>query len=339
MSKDSYQAELLGNRLAKRYRHLRKWARRTDVSCYRLYDRDIPEIPLSIDLYADEDAADESGLFCYVCLYERPYEKDEAEEEQWLEAMKQSIVTTLQVPYEHIAVKTRKIQHGENQYGKNSGEADAMRRNLSFVAKEQHARFFINLYDYLDTGLFLDHRVLRSMVRQNVKGRRVLNLFSYTGSFSVYAAQGRASLVQSVDLSNTYLEWAKKNMELNGFKDKEKYLFTAQDVSTFLTQAAKEKQTFDMIILDPPTFSNSKKTKDTLDINRDYAKLINMCLDVLSEDGTLYFSTNSRRLSFDESLIAEGYKAVDISARTIPEDFRNSKIHRVWEITSETVSQ
>ena len=184
----------------------------------------------------------------------------------------------------------------------------------------------------------MDHRPLRKIVEQEAQGKAVLNLFCYTASFSVYAAAGGASRVDSVDLSNTYLAWGEKNFSLNGFTDTEKYRFTRSDVAQFLKDS---RDSWDIIVLDPPTFSNSKKTKDTLDINRDWPKLVNVAIQHLNPGGTLYFSTNSRQLHFDEGLLKLPAKendgaqlaVKDITAATIPEDFRNQKIHRCWKIT------
>ena len=176
------------------------------------------------------------------------------------------------------------------------------------------------------------------MVRQQAQGKRVLNLFSYTSSFSVYAAEGKASYVESVDLSNTYTEWSKENMKLNEFDDDEKYNFISTDVIHYLYDREKEAEhnsefkKFDLIVLDPPTFSNSKKTDTMLDINRDWSELVRLCSKILSEKGILYFSTNSRKLVFDAEKIPANATCREITKQTIPEDYRNKKIHRVWEI-------
>ena len=337
--KNEYQAELLSNRLSKRFKHLKKWAKRSNVTCYRLYDRDIPEIPLAIDLFQTEtELPGETGdLYVQMALYERPYEKAEEEESEWLSKMANAVSYTLAVPMQNIIIKTRKKQRGELQYEKNSD------RNIHFIVKEQGERFLINLSDYIDTGLFFDHRPLRAKVRQDSAGKTVLNLFCYTGSFSVYAATGKAKRIDSVDLSGKYLSWAKKNMKLNGFTDEERYQFIETDVVSWLKKTAAEnaagdalsetKKTYDIIILDPPTFSNSKKTETMIDINRDWPELVKLCLELLNKGGVLYFSTNSKRLAFDEALLPSDVHSRDISASTIPEDFRNTKIHRVWEIT------
>ncbi len=334
--RNAYQADLLFNRLTKRYKHLKKWAKRTNVTCFRVYDRDIPEIPLAIDIFeAETDMPGEPGeLYAQIALYERPYEKDEAEEDRWLSCMAQAVSDALKVPDYNIVTKVRKHQKGDSQYGKMD------ERSLKVVVREQGQRFIVNLSDYLDTGLFFDHRPLRLQVRTDSAKKHVLNLFCYTGAFSVYAASGRAASVDSVDLSATYLKWAEENMKLNGHTDDSRYRFFNADVLTWLYDTKKAllegrdgTHKYDIIVLDPPTFSNSKKTENTLDINRDWPEFVNLCCTLLSNSGVLYFSTNSRRLQFDADKLMSGYKAEDISENTIPEDFRNAKIHRCWKIS------
>jgi 23S rRNA (cytosine1962-C5)-methyltransferase len=193
--------------------------------------------------------------------------------------------------------------------------------------KEGGLSFVVNLSDYLDTGLFLDHRPTRALVKENSRGRRVLNLFSYTGSFSVYAAAGGASSATSVDISNTYLSWAERNMELNGFSASNHPLVRA-DVPSFLDDAAAAGMRWDLIIADPPTFSNSKKAPRDFDINEDWPALLSSCMELLSPGGLLFFSTNSRRLRWDPALCPFPWS--DIGTATIPPDFRDSRIHRCW---------
>lgn len=324
-NKTQYQCELLKNRLIKRHKHLKKWAKRSNINCYRLYDKDIPEIPLAIDLYETETSMPgEIGfLYVQVALYKRPYEKSEEEETLWLDAIKNQISASLSVPLGNIIIKTRLQQKGENQYEKLGNE------KLEFIVKEHGLRFLVNLSDYIDTGLFFDHRPLRKKVQETCSKKSVLNLFCYTGAFSVYAASGKAKSVTSVDLSKKYLEWAKKNFKLNGYQDESKYQFIASDVKTFLLQ---DTNYYDIIVLDPPTFSNSKKTETTLDINRDWTELVDLCCKRLSENGILYFSTNSRKIHFQEEKLPLGFISKDITDSTIPEDFRNMKIHQAWEI-------
>ncbi|MCR5288494.1 MAG: class I SAM-dependent methyltransferase [Treponema sp.] len=358
--KDYYQAELLANRLSKRYKQLRKWARKERVTCYRLYDRDIPEVPIAIDLYEllpaeitdtislakytarqlerytanDPTIQKEVAQFQYIVLtlYERPYKKPEDEEQVWLSLMKKQIAIVTGIDESHIILKIRKHDKGGSQYATDKNtQKDSV---ITGVIQEQGQLFYINLSNYLDTGLFFDHRPLRALIRAESSTKNVLNLYCYTASFSVYAAQGNAKHVDSVDLSNTYLTWAKQNMHINGFTDQQAYQFIKSDVKTFLDQKAREDSKngiYDIIILDPPTFSNSKMTQTMLDINKDWSTLVNTCLKLLTKDGTLFFSTNSQKLKFDPSLITG--KSIDITASTIPEDFKGSKTHRCWKIT------
>ena len=261
----------------------------------------------------------------------------------------------------------RKHQKGSNQYEKKDAQstnfnADFSEFDFQYV-QEQGQIFKINLSSYLDNGLFFDHRPLRSIIRDTSSKKRVLNLFCYTGSFSVYAAQGNASFVESVDLSNTYLVWAKQNMQNNGFSDNHKYVFTRSDCMVFLQQKAvaqkkllassnqnipisdeikKNAQTYDIIILDPPTFSNSKNTSNVLDINKDWPQLVKDALNILNPNGILYFSTNSERLKFNIEQIPQKtisgcqIECEDITPQTIPNDYAASKPHRCWKFSVKT---
>ncbi|MBO4320193.1 MAG: class I SAM-dependent methyltransferase [Treponema sp.] len=366
------QRTLFANRLSKQYRLLRKWARKNRVTCYRLYDRDIPEIPLTLDLYTfvpeevtdkysnlinlkEQNAAisrndsyssqileeDKKRTYIHLYLYERPYEKPVEEEKIWLDEMINVTAQTLEIEKSHVITKTRKKLTGNENGRTEQYEKIESSSVIKGIVQEQGQLFYVNLSEYLDTGLFFDHRPLRDIVRSTCAGKSVLNLFCYTGSFSVYAAEGKARRVESVDMSKTYLEWAKDNMRLNGFEENEKYVFTRQDAVGFINQKNAEvpnkegTNRFDIIILDPPTFSNSKRTDTTLDLNRDWSTLVNKCLNILNPKGILYFSTNSRRLSFDSSLLncPGEINALDISSKTVPEDYRNAKIHRTWKIS------
>lgn len=362
-NKNEYQAELFKNRLTKRYKELRKWARKNRISCYRLYDRDIPEIPLSLDVYeflpsdvssplecakflgeqnrriSENDPSVEKEIeerrYAVLYLYERPYEKPAEEEEIWFNLMAENAAQVLNIEVSHIIKKERRQQKGTSQYEKSNDDSDA----FTGLIQEQGELFKINLGSYLDTGLFFDHRPLRAKVRDIAGGKRVLNLFCYTGSFSVYAASGGAKYVESLDLSNTYLAWAKENLELNGFKGKN-YVFTKTDVIAWLYEKVKtisddENQKFDLIILDPPTFSNSKSTANVLDINRDWPKLIEQCIKLLRPQGILYFSTNSTKLIFDAEKIPQKDMVTvkDITTESIPKDFEGTKCHKAWQIT------
>lgn len=348
--KTQNQAELLKNRVSKNSKALRKWARKNLVTAYRLYDRDIPEIPLAIDLYEflpddikspeqaqnflQAQAASESAntpgaaasrlkrTYLKVFLYERPYEKPEEEERAWLLAMTEALSECLQIDKGRITTKTRLHDKGGSQYAKEEQSQDQKFCGRVF---ENGAIFYVDLSTYLDTGLFLDMRAARAMVKANAKGKRVLNLFCYTSSFSVAAALGGAASVQSVDLSNTYLDWSRKNFSLNGL-DAAAFEWTKADVAAFL-ETCKNK--YDLIVLDPPTFSASKSAKNSLDINRDWAKLCAACLRLLDKDGDLYFSTNSRQFKFDQNLLP-GTRSQEITEQTIDLDFKTKKSHRMW---------
>jgi 23S rRNA G2069 N7-methylase RlmK/C1962 C5-methylase RlmI len=328
------QREMLFNRLKKRSKHLKKWARRIHTDAWRLYDKDIPEIPLLIDMYGDSVSG---------ALYERPYEKDPLEEEKWLSVMKNTIAEALDIPLNHIFIKLREHQKGQDQYEKIQNRA--FTRNIS----EGGLTFKVNLSDYLDTGLFLDHRKTRDFVRSEVKDKRVLNLFCYTGTFSVYAASGGAKEIDSVDMSNTYLDWAAENFALNGFtafqvhpeklgfvdNTKTPFRLIRADVLRFLDEAKKQHLRWDYIILDPPSFSNSKKMSGTLDICRDYQALISSCLKLLSLHGTLLFSSNARGLKLDTSLFPN-ISIKDIQAQTVDEDFIGKRNRLCYMFTDKT---
>jgi 23S rRNA (cytosine1962-C5)-methyltransferase len=320
--KDGREAEYLRNRLAKNDRILRRWARRESVFAYRLYDRDIPEIPLAIDRYLDS----RGELSLVMALYERPYEKEEAAEAEWLGLMAGAAGEALGVPPERIFAKTRRKMRGDAQYER-LGSARAER-----VVLEGGLSFIVNLSDYLDSGLFLDHRPLRARVRGEAAGKRVLNLFCYTGSFSVYAASGGAASVSSVDLSNTYLAWAGRNLAANGFSGPGYPLIRAE-ARAFLAEARRKGLSWELIVLDPPTFSNSKASELDFDVNRDWPELLGQALDVLAPDGLLYFSTNSRRLRWQPELVHA--HAEELGESSVPPDFRDKKIHRAWRIARE----
>lgn len=289
------------NRLQKMYKHRSKLARRQGVHCYRIYDRDLNDFPFSIDLYENK---------IYVSAYKKTHaETDETKLQQCFEVIAQ----IFQLPIEDIFMRERKrMDHRNNQYEKLNFE------QTFFPVHENELQFLVNLTDYLDTGLFLDHRITRKMVMDISGGKRVLNLFCYTGSFSVYAAAGEAASVTSVDMSTTYLDWAKKNFLLNDFRDEKKFEFIKADVQVYLPTLSSGS--YDMIIMDPPTFSNSKKMKGILDIQSDHVQLINQALLALTQNGILYFSTNSRRFTLDTENI-HSTNILDITKQTIPFDF------------------
>jgi 23S rRNA (cytosine1962-C5)-methyltransferase len=292
------------NRLAKVFRHISRQAKRQGISCYRIYDRDLPEFPLIIDVYEDK---------VYLSEYRAKHSLSEEQYEQWLQQSLEVIASVTQVPMELVFLKQRKRKENRlDQYQKTGEE------QVNFIVQEAGLRFRVNLSDYLDTGLFLDHRVTRTMVRQEAAGKEVLNLFCYTGSFSVFAAAGYAASVTSVDLSKTYLAWAEENFRLNGLLDPSRHHFVHADVLQYLDDC--RLNSLDLIILDPPTFSNSKRMNDFLDIQRDHADLINKCLLLLRPGGKLYFSTNFSRFVLDREKI-QATSVQDITRLTTPFDF------------------
>ncbi len=292
------------NRLTKVFRHVAKQAKRLGVSCYRVYDHDLPEFPFCIEFYGEK---------LYVAEYKRRHNMTEDEHDMWMEESLGVIMEVLAVGKENIFLKLRQRKPGRlGQYQK----YDEVQHE--FVVEENGLQFIVNMSDYLDTGLFLDHRVTRQMVKEQSKGKKVLNLFAYTGSFSVYAAAGGADEVVTADLSKTYLNWAERNLQQNGFTDKKKYQFIHADVVQYLKTIPAGY--FDLIIMDPPTFSNSKRMDDFLDIQRDHVNLINDCLAALKPGGILYFSTNFRKFILDkEKIKATAIK--DITKATTPFDF------------------
>jgi len=348
IEKINIQAEMLASRLQKRFRHLKKWAQRTGIGAFRLYDRDIPEIPIVLDYYGDAVKPQEAAVA--GALYKRPYEKDDAEEEQWLSAMKDSAAAALGIEPSRIFLKQRKRQRGVSQYEK-MGEAHFVKN-----VNEGGLVFKVNLSDYLDTGLFIDRRLLRFIIRNEASGKKVLNLFSYTGLFSVYAAAGGAKSTDSVDLSNTYLLWAGENLSLNGFAaqmfTRQEDFFTAgedcqksahrlirADVLKFVEKAASTKLRWDIIVLDPPAFSNSKKMTDNFDLQRDVTELLKKCCLLLAPEGKIILSVNTRRsgitsayLEAELAYCVKNVKVTDISGKIVDEDFRGKKTPKAFMV-------
>jgi len=326
-----YQKQIFKNRLTKAYKHISKWARRKGISSYRIYDKDIPEVPLLIDLYTSIDGRS----YISLGLYKRPYYVADEDEATWLSEMSAVSAQVLGILPCNVFVKVRERKKGKTQYQK-IANSDTSR----FVVKEGNAKFYINLSDYIDTGLFLDHRPLRLEVANTAKDKDVLNLFCYTASFSVHAMLSGATSVCSVDASNTAINWAKDNMRLNGLDTNKNNRFEKNDVFAFLNEARSRQESWDIIICDVPTFSNSKNRSSVFDVNRDYLRLCILCINLLKDGGVLYFSSNSRQLKFDSSLLMQSIKErlfiQDISSRTIPQDFRNKKIHKTWKIKKES---
>jgi 23S rRNA (cytosine1962-C5)-methyltransferase len=299
------------NRLAKVFRHLGKQARKQNITCFRVYDHDLPEFPFCIEIYEGR---------VYAAEYRRRHGMEDEEHELWLSSCKKIISSVLEIPGEMIFLKERKRKQGRgDQYQKLDTASN------EFIVHENGLKFLINLSNYLDTGLFLDHRITRQLVKQESSHKKILNLFAYTGSFSVYAASGAASEVCTVDLSKTYLEWAKTNFRLNGFELNDRFQFIHADVLKYLKEIAPAS--YDLVILDPPTFSNSQRMDDVLDIQRDHVGLINDCIRILRADGVVYFSTNFTRFILDAERLHAG-EIKDITRMTTPFDFEG-KLGRV----------
>ena len=303
------------NRLARNARHWSRWARRQGIECYRLYDRDVPQYPLAIDHY---------GAHVHLQEFDTGWQQTDVEHEAWVAEVVAEVGETLGLPAARIHFKRRERQRGTSQYQKLRDAAD------EFEVAEGGLRFLINLDSYLDTGLFLDHRKTRGLVRDMAAGRRFLNLFAYTGSFTVYAASGGAERSESVDLSNTYLDWAGRNLRLNGFDSTQHELVRA-DAFAYLDGAARAGKEFDLIVLDPPSFSNSKRMRDVLDVQRDHPRLIAGCIRLLSSRGTLLFSTNRRQFELDPA-VGKTWGCEDIHQWSVPEDFRSRTMHRCWRL-------
>ncbi|STY27863.1 methyltransferase [Legionella wadsworthii] len=308
----SESAQMLFNRLEKNYRHLQKWAKNNHITCYRLYDADLPEYAYAIDIYNDYAVLQEYAPPSSIPLHKA--------EKRSLEVM-QVVPKVLGIDSDKIVVKQRKRQKGSEQYQKLGQSKNSM------IVTEGEAKLKVNLYDYLDTGLFLDHRLMRLNFAKLKTGTRFLNCFCYTASASVHAALAGA-LTANVDLSNTYLRWAAENFKLNKL-DVAKHQFVQSDCREWMKMT---RDRFDVIFLDPPSFSNSKRMTDTLDIQRDHVSLIHSAMRLLNPNGVLYFSTNFRQFKLDPHL-EEKYSVQNISAQTIDQDFkRNQKIHYCYKI-------
>ncbi len=304
---------IFANRLRKNVRHWDKWARRQGVTCYRVYDRDVPEYPVAIDVYQER---------VHLQEYENRWEADPDTVQRWREEMIATVAQVLKCPCPMIAVKQRQRQRGTAQYEKLNHEGE------SFIVVENGHGFEVNLNNYLDTGLFLDHRNTRRMVQGRAEGAQFLNLFAYTGAFTVYAAAGGAVCSTTVDMSNTYQDWARRNFLLNGM-DLSKHKLVRADVFQYLSSARQSGLRYDLIVMDPPSFSNSKKMQGVLDIQRDHVTLIDDAMALLTIDGELFFSTNRRGLRLGDEL-HDRYLVHEISRQTVPDDFRNKNIHRCW---------
>ena len=304
--------QMFANRLQKNRRQLNRWLRQNDIHCYRLYDADMPEYAVAVDVY---------GEHVHVQEYAAPKSVDADKAQARLLDALAAIPQALDIPRENVQVKRRERQTGLRQYERQAEQGEFLE------VREGQVKLLVNLTDYLDTGLFLDHRPMRLRIASEARGKRFLNLFCYTGAATVHAAAGGARTTTSVDLSKTYLDWARRNLALNGFSEKNQLV--QADVMQWL---AKEQGEYDLVFIDPPTFSNSKRMQDVFDVQRDQRTLINEAMRLLAKDGTLYFSNNFRKFELEPEL-AELYDIEEISAQTIDQDFaRNPKIHRAWRI-------
>ena len=307
-------AQMFANRLQKNLKQLGKWARREQIDCYRLYDADMPEYAVAIDLYQD---------WVHVQEYAAPRTIDPEKAQGRLLDVLAAIPQALGIDQQRIVLKRRQRQSGTRQY-----ERQATEGRFQEVS-EGGVKLLVNLTDYLDTGLFLDHRPMRMRIQREAAGKRFLNLFCYTATATVHAAKGGARETTSVDLSKTYLDWARRNFSLNGFSDKNR--LEQGDVMAWLEASRDE---FDMIFIDPPTFSNSKRMEGIFDVQRDHVQLLDLAMARLAPGGVLYFSNNFRKFQLEDNL-SERYAVEEISDKTIDPDFaRNAKIHRAWKITA-----
>ncbi|QEM92240.1 bifunctional 23S rRNA (guanine(2069)-N(7))-methyltransferase RlmK/23S rRNA (guanine(2445)-N(2))-methyltransferase RlmL [Kosakonia radicincitans] len=310
-------AEDYANRLRKNVKRLEKWARQEGIECYRLYDADLPDYNVAVDRYAD---------WVVVQEYAAPKTIDAQKARQRLFDIIAATIQVLGIAPNKLVLKTRERQKGTNQYQKMNEKGDFME------VSEYNARLWVNLTDYLDTGLFLDHRIARRMLGQMSKGKDFLNLFSYTGSASVHAGLGGARSTTTVDMSRTYLEWAERNLRLNGLSGRAHRLIQA-DCLSWLRETDEQ---FDLIFIDPPTFSNSKRMEDSFDVQRDHMRLMQDLKRLLRKGGTIMFSNNKRGFRMDlDGLAKLGLQAQEITQKTQSQDFaRNRQIHNCWLITA-----
>lgn len=311
---DEAEAAPFVNRLRKNLKQRGRWAKREGVSCYRLYDADVPEFNVAIDRYE---------RWLHVQEYEAPYSIDPELAARRIDLIIAVLPGITGCSSERIVLKRRRRARGRVQYRPLAATGHR------FAVVEGDHRLWVNLHDYLDTGLFLDHRITRTMIEQRAAGTRFLNLFAYTGSATVYAAAGGASRTTTVDLSNTYLDWARANLELNSIEAGERHRFVRADVRRWLANTRDE---YDLVFLDPPTTSSSKSMDDRFDVLRDHPELIAAAMERLAPGGELLFSTNARRFALDEE-IGQRFMVEDLTRASLPPDFRRDPpIHRLWSI-------
>ncbi len=308
-------------RLSKNARHLRRWPRR-GVTCYRLYEKDCPDVPLVVDRYEH---------FAHVVELEREHGRTPAQHAEWLDRARTIVARVLGIDAGDVFVKDKPRQRGLAQHERRGHQG------RTAIVVEGGLRFEVNLSDYVDTGLFLDHRLTRGLVREAARGRRFLNLFCYTGAFTVYAAAGGAVSTTSVDLSNTYLEWAARNMALNGFEAPGAVHRMVRCDALSFVESHTPGPLYDLAVVDPPTYSRSKRTREDWDVQEDHPRLLAGLIRLMAPGGVIFFSTNSRRFRLNEDGLraAAGRRAPairEISDRTVPPDFRNRRIHRCWRL-------
>lgn len=318
---------MFANRLIKNSKRLSKWARKAEVSCYRLYDADMPEFSAAVDLYTGA-GPDQGRRWVHIAEYAPPRSIDADAAERRLAEIVKVIPEALDVQPEDVFLKVRRRQKGSEQYVRQES------RDVFNTVSESGLLFAVNLTDYLDTGLFLDHRPTRDLLRAESFGKRFLNLFAYTGAATVHAAAGGAVSTLTVDMSQTYLDWAERNMRLNGMTGAAHTRVRADVVTWLRTAAARRNGLFDLIFCDPPSFSNSKRMDASFDVQRDHVKLLSAVAGLLAPAGEILFSDNLRTFSMDHAGLAEeGLVAMDITASTIAEDFaRNPRIHNAWRV-------
>ena len=310
----SENAGMFVNRLSKNLKNLKKWLSEEKITCYRIYDADMPEYSAAIDYYENK--------WVIIQEYAPPATVQKEAAARRLNEIKKGVLNVLGVEPKNVFIKQRQKQLGKNQYVKYES------RGVFQEIREDGLTFLVNFLDYLDTGIFLDHRITRKMIREKSKGRHFLNLFAYTGSATVYAAAGGALSTVTVDKSLNYLGWAKDNMSKNNFKTTN-HKFIKSDCIDFLI---KDTGFYDLIFIDPPTFSNSKDNKDFFDIQKDHVKLLKLAAQRLAKNGEIIFSNNFRKFKMDLAGL-DGFKITEITDITIPKDFeRNKKIHNCWLI-------
>ncbi len=309
------------NRLRKNFGHIGRWARQQNITNYRVYDRDLPEFSLVIDLY--------HGTHTWVMVqeFQAPNRIDPLVSKARLTEALQVIPEIFDTDKENIFLKVRQRQRGLAQYEKLSHQ------KTFHIVKEVSCQFYVNFTDYLDTGLFLDHRITRNIIHASAEGKRFLNLFAYTGTATVFAALGKASTTTTVDLSKTYLDWAERNLKLNKINIGSDHQLIQRDCLAWIKEAISKQWQYDLVFIDPPSFSNSKRMQNTFDVQRDHEVILRQISKLLSSKGVVFFSNNRRGFAFNHAVLKQYYKIHDITKQTIPKDFvRNQQVHACWKM-------